>query len=104
MLSSIEKEDTHRRDRHDIVIEILKTAVKGNLKTRIMYKARLSYAQVNFYLPQLVESGFIENQTIKRGKRLAEVYSTTASGLKIIQNFESMGTVFNPRNGFSKEH
>ena len=55
-----------RRDRHEIVAEILETAIGGAIKTHIMYKAKLSYNQLNDYLTSLVESGLLENHTIIR--------------------------------------
>ena len=55
-----------RRDRHEIVAEILNHAKGGKIKTHIMYKAKLSYAQINEYLRLLVEKGFLEDLTTKR--------------------------------------
>jgi len=93
MISSTE-EDVKRRDRHDIIIEILKTAVEGRIKTHIMYKAKLSYAQLNEYLPSLVQNGFLENTTIKSKKYQKRVFRTTQKGLRLIQNFETMNKMW----------
>jgi predicted transcriptional regulator len=62
-MSTSISDEIKRRDRHDIVVEILRTAVDGKIKTHIMYKAKLSYAQLNEYLPLLVEKGFLEVHT-----------------------------------------
>jgi predicted transcriptional regulator len=83
-----------RRDRHDIVAEILKTAVNGRIKTHIMYRAKLSYSQVNEYLPMLVDKGFLENHRASRGKQTTAVYRTTALGLQLIENLESINKLW----------
>jgi len=83
-------EDMKRRDRHDIVVEILRTAVEGRIKTHIMYKAKLSYAQLNEYLPLLIEKGFLENTSIKHKKVVKRVFKTTAKGLKFLESFDSI--------------
>jgi predicted transcriptional regulator len=77
-----------RRDRHDIVAEILKTAREGRIKTHIMYKAKLSYSQINVYLSLLVEKGFLENNTIRRKKQMITVYKTTGKGIEFIDNID----------------
>jgi predicted transcriptional regulator len=79
-----------RRDRHDIVVEILKTATDGKIKTHIMYKAKLSYAQLNEYIPLLVQKGFLENTTIRHKKGEKKVFRTTQKGLRFVENFESI--------------
>ncbi len=77
-----------RRDRHDIVTEILKTAREGRIKTHIMYKAKLSYSQINTYLQLLVEKGFLENNTVVRKKQTITLYKTTPKGVHLIENIE----------------
>jgi len=79
-----------RRDRHDIVAEILKTAREGRIKTHIMYKAKLSYSQINTYLKLLVEKGFLENNMVKRQKQTVTVYRTTQKGILFIDNIEAV--------------
>jgi len=97
MITSTE-EDTKRRDRHDIIIEILKTAIEGRIKTHIMYKAKLSYAQLNEYLPTLVQNGFLENTTIRSKKYQKKVFKTTFKGLRLIENFETMNKLWSKSN------
>jgi predicted transcriptional regulator len=82
--------DVKRRDRHYIVVEILRTAVEGKIKTHIMYKAKLSYAQLNEYLPLLIENGFLENTSVKQRRLVKRVYKTTDKGLKFLENFDSV--------------
>jgi predicted transcriptional regulator len=79
-----------RRDRHDIVAEILKTAMNGQIKTHIMYKAKLNYSQINGYLSLLVKKGFLENVNTPHQKQRATVYRTTSKGKQFIENLESI--------------
>ena len=72
----------HRRDRHDIIAEILKTAKSGQKKTYIMYKARLSHAQLKLYLELLNRNGMIINDE--------GVYKTTPKGLTFVREFEAI--------------
>jgi len=83
-----------RRDRHDIVAEILKTAVNGQIKTHIMYRAKLSYSQITEYLPLLVEKGFLENLHVTRGRQRTTVYRTTSKGLAFIENLDSVNKLW----------
>ncbi len=79
-----------RRDRHDIVAEILKTARGGKIKTHIMYKAKLSYSQINEYLTMLVEKGFLENRRVKRKRQTITMYRTTEKGMEYLEHLDSM--------------
>ena len=79
-----------RRDRHDIVAEILKTAREGRIKTHIMYKAKLSYSQINSYLQLLVAKGFLENNTVMRKRQTITLYKTTPKGVYFIENIDTV--------------
>jgi len=79
-----------RRTRHEIVAEILETARGGAIKTHIMYKAKLSYAQLNDYLPLLVEKGFLENLTIMKNRQTKHILKTSELGEKFLENFRSL--------------
>ena len=50
----------HRRSRLEVINEILSVASFGARKTHIMYRANLSYDQLNEYLGFLLDSGLIE--------------------------------------------
>jgi predicted transcriptional regulator len=80
-----------RRERHEIVAEILSVAVDGKRKTHIMYRAKLSYTQVNEYLPWLVEKGFLENMKGGKMGQRASIYRTTPRGLMFLENLKSIG-------------
>lgn len=77
-----------RRDRHDIIVDILKIAREGKRKTQIMYKAKLSHAQLKLYLELLRHSGLLESND--------GVFKTTKKGLQVIKDFESINFSFCP--------
>ena len=66
--------------------EILEIAMNGALKTPIMYKTNLSFAQLNKYLPLLLEIGLLRNLN-KGGKT---VYKTSAKGLQYIRSYKKI--------------
>lgn len=73
------------RSRTEIVSQILEAAANGTSKTKIMYKAFLSYAQLKEYLEVLTANGLLEYQ---QGD---ELYKTTAKGKKFLTLYSSMG-------------
>ncbi len=59
-----------RRDKLVIMAEILEITKKVALKTQIMYKANLSFAQLTDYLSLLMQLGFLEKTTLNdNGKK-----------------------------------
>ena len=50
------------RSRQQIIAEMLGTALEPTTKTTIMYKAGLSYTQLQAYLSQLSDRQMIENR------------------------------------------
>jgi predicted transcriptional regulator len=66
-----------RRARYDIISEILEIGKSGVLKTRIMYRTRLSYSQLKKYLNALEKAGLIRNES--------GIWRTTKSGVKVIE-------------------
>jgi len=85
---------TKRRDRHEIIAKILDTAKEAKIKTHIMYKAKLSYAQIYEYFDMLVKKGFLENMTIKRNKQILTMYRTTQKGMEFLHHMESVDKLF----------
>lgn len=79
-----------RRDHHDIVAEILRAAREGSIKTHILYRAKLSYSQLQRYLPLLVENGLLRNTSVKRRRRTTTVYETTSKGRAYLDYSEFM--------------
>ena len=67
------------RSRTDITGLILEAANGGATKTKIMYKAYLSFAQLRDYLSMLIEKGLIEYE------EGAARYRTTEKGLEMLK-------------------
>lgn len=81
MTSWITETSSKRRDKLCIIAEVLEIAKDGTLKTQIMYKANLSFAQLNEYLRFMLRIKLIE-KLVSQGK---EVYVATAKGLDFLQ-------------------
>ena len=67
------------RSRTEIVSMILEAANGGATKTKIMYKAFLSYAQLKEYLSVLIENNLLE---YLEG---SQTYKTTEKGLNLLK-------------------
>jgi predicted transcriptional regulator len=72
---------TKRRDKLSIIAEILEIAKEGTLKTQIMYKANLSFAQLNEYLKFMLKIKLMQ-KLVNQGK---DVYIATEKGLDFLQ-------------------
>ena len=75
------------RSRTEISAAILEAANGGATKTKIMYKAFLSYAQLKEYLSVLNENGLLEHNEED------QKYNTTAKGIKFLGFFNQMETL-----------
>src|SRR3990170_2982703 len=73
--------NSKRRDKLCIIAEILEIAKEGTLKTQIMYKANLSFAQLNDYLKFMLKIRLI-NKITENGK---DEYFATEKGLDFLQ-------------------
>ena len=71
-----------RRDKIIIMAEIINLAKKGISKTHIMFKANLSFSQLNQYIEFLTNANLLEKITIN-GKT---VYRATLKGLDFYQS------------------
>jgi predicted transcriptional regulator len=69
------------RDRHDIVIDILKKASSGKNKTELMRGVNLSFSQSRLYLGNLLESELMEIDEKRR-------FKTTKKGLEFLKKCE----------------
>ena len=83
----------NRRDRLNIIAEIMEAAKESKLKTRIMYRVNLSFSQVNEYLSFLTERGFLRVHVENRKK----FYETTAKGNIYIENYREMSNLLRPQ-------
>jgi len=75
-----------RRDRMYIMAEVLEIAKDNALKTQIMYKAGLSFTQVNGYLKTMLEATLLKE--VKENDR--KIYSATMKGLDFLQRYREM--------------
>mgnify|MGYP002153796496 CR=1 FL=1 len=78
-----ESRDRKRRDRLYIMAEVLEIAKNGCLKTQIMYRANLSFAQLNDYLGFLLDIGLLK-ETSENEK---SVFRTTPKGTRFLRNY-----------------
>jgi len=84
-LSNLENE-RKRRDRLYIIAEMLTIAKGGCLKTQIMYRANLSFAQLNEYLSFLIKMHLLK---VKNENR-RNTYRTTAKGDKYLEKYKDL--------------
>ena len=73
------------RSRTEIVSMILEAANGGTTKTKIMYKAFLSYAQLKEYLSVLIENNLLE---YLEG---VQTYKTTEKGFNLLKMHNEIG-------------
>ena len=71
------------RSRTDITGLILEAANGGAAKTKIMYKAFLSFAQLKEYLAMLTQNGLISYEDSQK-------YRTTEKGLRMLQIYNQI--------------
>jgi predicted transcriptional regulator len=91
-------EDTpKRRDKLVIIAEIIDIARKGTSKTNIMYKANLSFDQLNQYLSVLSDSSLLEILACERGI----YYKATPKGSDFV---EKQRQVINLLNEGTNKH
>ena len=70
-----------RRDKIAIIAEVLEVARPGALKTQILYRVGLSFAQLTHYLRLLMSANLIKKTA--QGKK--EIYNTTPKGLEFLR-------------------
>jgi predicted transcriptional regulator len=73
------------RSKTDIIAEILRAATGGETtRTKLMYKAFLSYAQLKEYVAVLVDNGLLDYDTT------AQTYGITEKGFRFLAIFEHL--------------
>ena len=75
-----------RRDRLYIIAEILEIAREGTLKTQVMYRANLSFTQLNDYLGFMLKISLL-NKVSENGK---EIYRATMKGMDFLQRYHEI--------------
>ena len=75
-----------RRSELEITAEMLDCAIKGEKKTRLMYRANLSFDALNEYLASMTSKGLLifdsENS----------LYTTTPKGKKFLDNYKTLSS------------
>jgi predicted transcriptional regulator len=72
------------RSRTEIASRVLESATGGTTKTKIMYRAFLSYAQLKEYLTVLEENGLL---SYDKGE---QIYKTTQKGMRFLDITNSL--------------
>ena len=78
------------RSRTDIAAAILEIAIDGAIKTKIMYKAFLSFPQLKEYLSVLEEKGLLNYVATDRE------YRTTDKGKQFLKMYKDVGQMIFP--------
>jgi predicted transcriptional regulator len=89
-----------RRDRLHIMAEILQVTLEGALKTQVMYKANLSFAQLNQYLSLLLDLDLLE---LKKSSERA-VYKTTVKGMSFLESYKQIQELLKKTNEISSSN
>lgn len=94
------REKLKYRSRTDIIAMILQATAKGATKTRIMYGAYLSYAQVKEYLTFLLERDLV------RYEEGSGLYKLSERGMKLLEGYEGISEMISldgqkPMNNFA---
>jgi predicted transcriptional regulator len=87
-----------RRDKLKIIAQILEAAKEPTLKTQIMYKANLSFEQLNEYLEFMTNLDLLE----KLAARRKDLYRTTQKGAEFAVRFDEITQLLRveePKNG-----
>ena len=85
------------RSRTEILSNILDAANGGVTKTKIMYKAFLSYNQLREYLSILIENNLIEYLDG------TQTFRTTKKGLNYLKTYTEIGELLQQSNTIKKD-
>lgn len=84
-----------RRDKLQIILDILDICVKGANKTKIVYQANLNFKMVNIYLDILTNDGLLDLD-----KDQSKLYVTTNKGKDLLKNLKQ---IYNKLEKYSSE-
>ena len=77
------------RNRTELASNILEAANGGATKTKIMYKAFLSYAQLKEYLAMLIQNDLMTQE-------IEGIYRTTSKGIRFLETSWQLGGLLVP--------
>ncbi|MEM2104106.1 MAG: winged helix-turn-helix domain-containing protein [Candidatus Bathyarchaeia archaeon] len=89
-----------RRDKLYIIAQILEIAKDGALKTQIMYRANLSFTQLNDYLELMLRMNLLDR--IAESEK--EVYKATLKGLEFLQRYSEINKLLKSENENGKNN
>lgn len=75
-----------RRDKLFIIAEVLEIARDGTLKTQIMYRANLSFTQLNDYVNFMLKTSLLD-KSLQNNK---DVYRSTDKGIAFLQRYREI--------------
>jgi predicted transcriptional regulator len=67
-----------KRNRHEIIYDILTICISGANKTKIVYEGNLNFRTTNHYLNDLIKSNFINKEQ--------DGYHTTQRGISLLES------------------
>jgi predicted transcriptional regulator len=91
---------SRRRDKLYIVAEILEIVKEGVLKTQIMYRANLSFTQLNEYLRFMIRNELIEKSLLND----KDIYKATEKGLNFLQRYREITELLKEENDSIKNN
>jgi len=74
-----------KRNRNEIISEILNICIKGSSKTRVVYQANLNFRTVDPYLQLLIKNDLIK---VQYGRRI--IYETTEKGIYLMKTIDQV--------------
>lgn len=85
-----------RRDKLYIIAEILEIAKDGTLKTQVMYRANLSFTQLNDYLGFMLKNELLGKVSLND----KDMYKATEKGIDFLQRYREITDLLrNEENG-----
>ena len=78
-----------QRSRWDIMATVLEIAKSPESKTHVMYRANLSFRQLERYLELLLEKGFLKVSEASHS-RAAKLFVTTDKGLSFLEAYHRL--------------
>ncbi len=90
------------RSRQKIINDILTVAKHGARKTHIMYRANLSYDQLNEYLSFLLDNGLIEKDADVEYEG-AVMYKISAKGRQFLERYSQLQEILAHSQGGAAE-
>jgi len=79
----------NRRNRIEIIVDILYAASKGSNRTRIMYQANLNFGRFERYFKELLDKGLIETVSLPEANA-CPTYKTTEKARALLEELEKV--------------